>query len=148
MYLSKHFTKDEFCHSATAERKSIPNMPDLEQLCAMTALCENLLEPIRGKFGAVIVTSGFRGKELNEVIGGSNNSQHSKGEAVDFHVLTATTKDVCEYIRTSGLSFDQLIWEGSWVHLSYTEYKTNRGDVLTAHFHKGRNTTYTVGIDA
>ena len=48
------------------------------------ALAENIFQPIREHFDTPIyISSGFRSEALNEAIGGSKTSQHSKGEAID-----------------------------------------------------------------
>lgn len=43
------------------------------------------LDPIREKFGQVIITSGFRSPEFNATLSAAaQNSQHCLGEAADF----------------------------------------------------------------
>lgn len=94
------------------------------------ALCRTLLEPIRTHFGRpVIVHSGFRCPALNRAIGGVTASQHTKGEAADFHVAGVGLEDVWTWIwKTSGLPYGQCLLEGragagawGWVHLSLGE---------------------------
>jgi len=144
MNLSKHFTLDEFTISRTATVKGIDNTAPEAFILPMMELCEAVLEPIRKKFGPVSINSGFRSHDLNIAIGGSDNSQHSKGEAADIIVSGTSTYDVCKWIEDSDLPFDQLIWEGRWTHISYGARM--RRSVLTAHFNPGQKTTYTVGI--
>jgi len=111
----------------------------------MANLCNDLLELIREKYGVVIVSSGYRSIALNNAIHGSQNSQHSKGEAADILIPSVNPYDVCKWIEASGLSFDQLIYEGRWTHISYRE-GTNRNQTLTAVFKKGQPTQYLKGI--
>ena len=67
-----------------------------------------------------MVTSGFRTKTINTRIGGSQNSQHCKGEAADFIVPGMTVDRVIGLIRKLGLPVDQCLNElNSWVHVSY-----------------------------
>jgi hypothetical protein len=47
---------------------------------------------------------------------------------------------IVEAIRHSGIPFDQLICEGSWVHISFD--RRLRRECLTAHFGAG-GTSYT-----
>ena len=68
-YLSPNFTLEEMVKSQTAERRGIPNVPELHHIEAMEALCENILQPIRDEFGPFIVSSGFRSAELCLAIG-------------------------------------------------------------------------------
>jgi len=78
---------------------------------------------VRDKFGPVIISSGYRSKELNAAIGGSVTSQHSIGEAADFEVPGLDNKKLADWIKDN-LKFDQLILEfykdgdpnSGWVH--------------------------------
>ena len=77
-------------------------------------------------------------------IGGSSTSAHCRGEAVDFTAPAfGTPKEICKAIIKSGIVFDQLIFEGAWVHIAFDA--TPRRSVLTAHFGNGA-TTYTQGV--
>ena len=64
MMLSKNFSLAELTKSQTAERKGIPNTPTADHIFNLTALCENILQPIRNEFGSFIVSSGYRSPEL------------------------------------------------------------------------------------
>ena len=69
------------------------------------------------------ITSGFRCPELNDSIGGSPTSQHTKAEAIDFIPGKGMTIDEAfDIIRHSKLVYGQLIKERSgnkqWVHVS------------------------------
>ena len=67
--LSKHFTVEEFdCHNGT--RVSPREYNGLEYLC------KQFLEPLRAKFGAVKINSGYRTRAYNASIGGEPNSFH------------------------------------------------------------------------
>jgi zinc D-Ala-D-Ala carboxypeptidase len=135
-YLSPNFTLEEMVKSQTAERRGIPNVPELHHIEAMEALCGNILQPIRDEFGPFIVSSGFRSAELCLAIGSTINSQHAKGEAADFEVGGIDNADLAMWIRDN-LPFDQLILEcytggnSGWVHCSYCSYQDNRGELLT-----------------
>ena len=143
--LSEHFTFGEFTTSQTATRLGIDNYPSEEIVTNMKNLCLNIMEPIRTQFGIIIVSSGYRSVELNKAIGGSETSQHTKGEAVDFISTRFTTREIFDWvILDSGLDFDQIIWEfgGKWIHISYTSRYTNRNMILTA-FKVNGHTEYT-----
>lgn len=138
MKLSNNFSLEELTASQTALREGIPNTPDKNDLAALTALVENLLQPLRDKLGKGIrITSGYRSPLLNRTIGSTAKaSQHMKGEAADIVVSGMTSYDLTQFIIDSGLEFDQLIYEGTWVHISYST-KHNRKQVLTAIFDNG-----------
>ena len=137
--MSANFTLREFIKSDTASRRGIDNTPTEVHLENALALFENVVQPVRDRFGPTILTSGYRSEALNAAIGGSPRSQHSKGEAVDLEVLGTSTAEVCEWIA-SNLNFDQLILEfytpgdvnSGWVHVSYVKNGENRNETLTA----------------
>jgi D-alanyl-D-alanine dipeptidase len=84
MKLSEHFTLAELTMSPKATKLKIDNTPTPEHLENLIVLSENVLEPIRAKFGSFSPTSGYRSPKLNAATpGASKTSQHSKGEAVD-----------------------------------------------------------------
>ena len=132
MKLSEHFTLKEFTRSQTAARLGIRNEPGPEDIMRMMVLCEQVLEPLRTELGRpVIVSSGYRSPELNQRIGGSNRSQHCRGEAADIIIPGMSPLAVCKLIVELGLPFDQLIHEfGQWSHVSYRPQ--GRGQCLTA----------------
>lgn len=129
----KHFTIEEMCRSNVAQVRRIENKPDAQQVEALTALVDNVLDPLRERFGRpIIVSSGFRSKDLNGAVGGSKTSQHMKGEAADIYSGTKQgNRELFELIRKY-LPFDQLINENdfSWVHVSYRADEKNRGQIL------------------
>ena len=124
MYLSPNFSLEEMCKSSTALRKNINNSPDDLQVQCMTALCENILQPIRDEFGPFIVSSGFRSVALCQAIGSKATSQHAKGQAADFEVPGVDNYDLALWIADN-LPYDQLILEfysggnTGWLHCSY-----------------------------
>jgi hypothetical protein len=139
--LSKNLSLGEFTNSQTAKRRGIDNTPKGEHLEAAKLLAENIFQPIREHFGKpIFISSGYRSIALNEAIGGSKTSQHSKGEAIDIDMdyrKGPQNEEVFHYIREN-LPFDQLIWEfgtdkrPDWVHVSYNSDGEQRGQILVA----------------
>jgi hypothetical protein len=152
MKLSQNLSLAEVTKSATAKRRGIANEPSIDHLESLKALAENIFQPIREEFMCpIFISSGYRSEELNEAIGGSKTSQHSKGEAIDLDADVygvITNADIFHYIEDS-LNFDQLIWEfgtddnPDWVHVSYKREGENRGQILKAVRNNGR-TSYEV----
>lgn len=135
MRLTAHFTLAEFTRSESAKRHGVSNNPTPEHLENIKVLCEKVLEPIRAKFGPIVISSGYRSKMLNHYIGGTLKSQHLEGKAVDIDMDgmdSVTNKEIFEYIKYN-LEFDQLINEHNyaWVHVSYNAGK-NRKQILDA----------------
>ena len=126
-----NFKISELIHSDTANLKKINNMPDINSLDCMLDLICDCLQPLRDKLGKpMIITSGYRCYQLNKAVGGAANSQHTKGQAVDFHVKGMSISDVIDFIVKSGVPFDQLLNEyNQWVHISYRK-GNNRRQVL------------------
>lgn len=129
----KWFTIDELCRSETAQRKGINNTPTDNVRKNLTALVDNVLDPLRDWYGKPIyVNSGYRCPALNKAVGGVANSQHLTGQAADIDTNnTAENHKLMKHIEEN-LDFDQLIWEngGAWVHVSYRSDGKNRRQVL------------------
>lgn len=111
------------------------------------ALVDNLLDPVRAKFGNPIkVNSFYRCRKHNSEVGGSPRSQHLVAEAADvaaeakgYANMTAwkeANRQIAGLIIREG-KFDQLILENvgekdllpTWVHVSFSR-KLNRGQIL------------------
>lgn len=125
MKLSPHFTLDELTASQTAARRGWDNSPNEAEIQNLTRLAQ-LLEMVRDVVSSpVIVTSGFRSKQVNDAIGSRDTSQHRLGCAADIRVPGINPRELCKIIIASGIPFDQLIQEfyeegkpGGWVHIS------------------------------
>lgn len=145
--VSEHLSLKEVTKSNTAQRRGIDNTPTVAHLVALKEVAENIFEPLRLHFGVPIgVSSGYRGKELNEAIGGSKRSQHCNGQALDLDADIygkITNADIFNRIKNH-LDFDQLIWEfgtdeePAWVHVSWVADGLNRGETLKAYKANGK----------
>lgn len=142
MQLSTNFTLEEMLASQTATREGYDEQftPDASIKENLKALCENVLEPISAKlqekFGehvSINISSGYRCERDNEKIGGAKTSQHLKGQACDSTNKKMTVEEYYQFVKESGVEFDQLIQEfGHWVHVSYTAVGVNRKECLKA----------------
>lgn len=72
------------------------------------------------------VTSAFRTDSENEACGGSKNSQHLTGDAVDLKPLDSSLDNFILKIKNSGFEFDQLIKYRTFVHISFTRLRKPR----------------------
>lgn len=128
------FSLDVLCHSDTAIRMGIKNVPDAKAQANLRILAAKLLE-VRTYLGkALTINSGFRNKALNKAVGGVPDSQHLLGLAADFLCPAyGSPIEVAQAIAKSALQFDQLILEyGRWVHISVAADPNNmRHEVLT-----------------
>ena len=143
--LSEHFTLDELTASQEATRHSINNKPN-EKAVENLRMLAALLEQVRTLLGShsIRISSGYRSLALNRAIGSGDTSAHVRGYAADF-TCPAFGKpiEVAKKIAESNLKFDQLIYEGTWIHISCDPQ--NRRQLLTARFKDG-HTYYTTGI--
>ena len=137
MRLSDHFTLDELTFSQTAVRHGINNNPSSSVRNNLKILADNL-EKIRTLLGHPIrISSGFRCMELNRKIGGSVNSSHMDGLAADFTCERfGKPIDIVKALFKSGIKVDQVIEEGTWVHISFDPKM--RQQFLTATFMNGK----------
>ncbi len=149
MNLSDHFTLEELTFSSTAVRMGIDNSPPANIVDHLKILAEGL-EKVRSQVLNNLpmhIDSGFRCPALNTLIGGATNSAHTLGFAADFTCAArrggGDPLSICRAIQASGIAFDQVIQEGTWVHVSFDP--TLRGQVLTAHFVGGK-ASYTNGL--
>ena len=120
MNLTEHFTLDELTSSETAERNGWDNTPNETELANLKRLAL-FLEDIKTALGGkpIMVSSGYRGKQVNDAVGSKDSSQHRTGCAVDFRVPQLTPDQVVKAIVASGLPYDQVIREfDRWTHLS------------------------------
>jgi len=120
--MTPHFSLAEFVASDTAARKGIDNsLPDDLREAAHQTL--EMMERIRFHIDAPIaITSGYRCKALNRVVGSRPGSDHTMALAVDFKSPKAGTPFqiatmLAPVIKIIGIG--QLILEfGTWVHVS------------------------------
>lgn len=130
-HLSPHFILYEFTRSGVAITNNIDNMPGQKAREALTALCDNILEPLRAQFGPIVISSGYRCPQVNRLVGGVKNSQHLLGEAAD--IVASSEEMLRNYYNfiSRNLDFDQIILEPCtvhprWLHVSYTATRKNR----------------------
>ena len=127
-HLMKYFSIAEFLRSDAADKYQVSNMPADEELLAVlnniNALVNNVLDPLRAMIGRpIIITSGYRSQQVNELVGGSKTSQHLSGKAADIHIKGYTIQQMYNVYLTIQMycDFDQLIFYPSknFIHVSW-----------------------------
>ena len=123
----KYFSINELTSSATALREGIDNRPSKCAYHLLHVLADQLLDPIRETWGQPItVSSGYRCKQLNALVGGAKYSHHILGCAAD--IIAGNRRDhrrlfkMIQQMQQEGrIRFTQLIWEGDgrWIPISY-----------------------------
>jgi hypothetical protein len=145
----KYFTISEMLKSDTALKMRIWNGATKEHEENMRALIENVLDPLRERYGhPICVSSGYRCPKLNKAVNGAINSQHMRGEAADIYAmgggpstgsgtLMEENLKLAQMIAEAG-NFDQMILEEvgpndlnpRWIHVSYKRNGWNRKNIL------------------
>ena len=125
--MMKYFSVSELTASATALREGIDNRPSKCAYHLLHVLVDQLLDPIREAWGEpIVVSSGYRCKQLNTLVGGAKYSHHILGCAAD--IICGNRTDhrklfrlIVKMQQEGRIKFTQLIWEGNgrWIHISY-----------------------------
>lgn len=129
-----HFTYREMTFSEYAARKGIPNEPTSDVALRLLQTAKHM-QRVRSALRElpIRVTSGYRSPSVNLGVGGSKNSAHCLGYAVDFQCSAfGSPLKVAHALAMLDLmnDVDQLIHEhGAWVHISFDPRK--RGQLLT-----------------
>lgn len=173
LQLSPHFALSELTASQAATRAGLSNLPGRAELANLRRLCTDHAEPIRAALGNVpiVVSSGLRTWLVNGLVkqliapelvplllAGKrpevtarlmrDTSAHLHGLALDFTAPAfGTPREIAIHLRQIPLGYDQLIYEGGWVHYGIAaEGVEPRGQVLTAVFEAGHNPRYVKGL--
>ena len=117
----KYFSIEELTFSSTALKYNIDNTPTPEIVEHLKELID-VLDELREFYGhPIYISSGFRCEELNKKVGGSKQSAHMTGYAVDMQVkgdYDEFVRKVKEFFRNRPM--DQLIEEKNkntkWLH--------------------------------
>jgi zinc D-Ala-D-Ala carboxypeptidase len=148
-FVSRSFRLSEFLRSETAVRRGLDNTPPAAVLANIQHVLAPGMQRVRDALdNPVHITSGYRSPAVNRAVGGSAMSQHTLGLAADFVAPNfGSPRAISRYLADQAaiLRFDQLIFEGTWVHISFVPAGAPRGQVLTAHFSQG-GVTYSPGI--
>lgn len=156
MKLSENFSLEELIRSSTARRIGLDNIPNDEHVKNLQVVVDEIAQPLRDHFGKPVrINSGYRSPALNDAIGGSKKSQHSKGEALDLEIDGVSNLEVADWI-TDNCDYDQVILEfynpaegpnSGWVHASCkANLSENRERNLIA-LKDGKKTVYVMTED-
>jgi hypothetical protein len=133
--LTKSFRLSELTRSSALDEYNkqhdakIRNNPDSQSLKNLKYLCENYLQPLRDDWGPITINSGYRNEFVNFLVGGSENSFHRLGLAVDIKCNSWVEGFMfCSFFHrrflSSGLGYHELFLsyrrsnKSIWVHLA------------------------------
>ena len=146
--LSPHFTLGELTRSSShPEIYNIPSHVHIDNLKRVCTWLEVLRSEWNRLYGEgddpIIITSGYRSKELNRAVGGVATSNHLTGCAVDIRVagkeqLLRYAVILLDYADHTKLDFDEILLEHGkngviWLHFAVrppTERNRRKFDIL------------------
>jgi len=141
-----YFNYKSVIHSSIAHKNEIDNFPGSDYthgvielskqniIINLHRLFKHCINPIFKKFeNNLSLTSVYRNKEVNKILGGVENSQHIYGYAADIILTDGTpSSTLFNWCKFNLPQYHQLIWEypergnfsryvknHSWVHISY-----------------------------
>ena len=116
--MTPHFTLAELTHT---DHRSLDNTPNAAELANLKRLAE-FLETVKTTLGgkAVMISSAYRSKAVNDAVGSRDTSSHRLGLACDFRVPSMAPDAVVRALLK--LPFDQIIREyDAWTHISISD---------------------------
>lgn len=122
-----YFNIKEMTKSQTADLYHIDNTPTKEVVENLKKVMY-ILDIARAYIGKpILVNSGYRCKKINEIVGGVQNSMHTKGLAADFR--TREKEDIntiFEFLRRNQkeLKIIELINYETFIHMGVSETLT------------------------
>lgn len=127
MKLTDDFTVYQMCKNEIALRRNMDNKPPPHIIENLKMLCVNVLQPVRNHFGAPIkVISGYRCIDVNLAVGGSRNSDHTRGIAADIEIpgfpnydLAVWIAENCQFTELKLEMYTPAVPDSGWVHVSY-----------------------------
>ena len=157
------FTYKKAIHSNIAHENEIDNYPGSDHISGtndllhksrivnnLNKLFKFCINPIFRHFkDDVLLTSVYRNKEVNKIIGGVEHSQHIYGYAADIAIKNYPSSVLFNWCGNNISNYHQLIWEYpergnfikytdnfSWVHISYIKGNNNKINSVSSTYPK------------
>jgi len=94
--------------------------PHSNNIACAKLLAEAILQPVRNKFGKVVVLSWLRPEKLNEAVKGAKDSDHIGGHAADIVCEFGDMEKVYNWIVDNNHAYRQCIYykKSNFIHLS------------------------------
>ena len=118
MNLSPHFTLAEMTVTDHRLLDNSPTQIEISNLQRLAQFLETVKTTLGGK--AVMISSAYRSKAVNDAVGSRDTSSHRLGLACDFRVPGMAPDAVVRALLK--LPFDQIIREfDAWTHISISD---------------------------
>lgn len=122
-----YFTTKEMTSSQTAKLYHIDNTPTKEVVENLKKVMY-ILDMVRVHIGKpILINSGYRCKKLNEMVGGVQNSMHTKGLAADFRTKEKEDINIMfEFLKENQKKFKitELINYKTFIHMGVSNTLT------------------------
>ena len=116
--MTPHFTLAELTHTDHRSLDNTPNPGELANLKRLAEFLEVVKTTLSGK--AVMISSAYRSKAVNDAVGSRDTSSHRLGLAADFKVPGMAPDAVVRALLK--LPYDQIIREyDAWTHISISD---------------------------
>ena len=105
----------------TTTNTGLSNVPGTTARANLERLANQVLEPLRERFGPILITSGYRSPAVNAAVGGVSNSDHLNGTAADLYAQDGTpATTLAAWLFDSSLPIEQVIveWHTGHLHLA------------------------------
>lgn len=123
LQLTENFKLSEFVRTSY----NVVNRPGVDEMEGLYQLSNYVLQPWRDKVGPLRVTSGYRSRELQALIGGliqEAEPDHSDGLAADVVPVNMSVKEAFEILVKSNIPFYKAILEEKngleWIHVEFS----------------------------
>lgn len=131
----KNFKALDFFKSDLAKKHSILNIPtayNMQLTLDNLKITADKIQQIRDLLHKpIFINSGVRCKELNNMVGGADASQHIDGQALDFiSPAFGKPEKIVKAIKAAEIEVDQCLIEKDWVHISIKKNR-NRNEFAT-----------------
>jgi len=115
---STHFSLAEL----TVTETGLSNVPNAMARENLERLASEVLEPLRARFGPIVVNSAYRSPAVNAAVSGSSSSRHMLGQASDIYAQDGTPPSTLAawLYDQANLPLDQVIiyWNNGYLHVA------------------------------
>lgn len=135
---TKNFKATDFFKSNVAKANNIDNLkeflrqPNHQEMLLDGIHLANRMQKLRGllndiyqnKIGkeiTIVINSAYRCPKINNLVGGSKNSQHMQLQACDFYspeLENIRLRDILRAVKEAKFEVDQMLVEETWIHFS------------------------------
>jgi uncharacterized protein YcbK (DUF882 family) len=135
---TKNFKPLDFFKSKTGTKHKINNLEEFlfqdrvqemllngihlaNRMQQLRDLLNNIYQNKIGKEITIVINSAYRCPKINNLVGGSQKSQHMQLQACDFYspeLQNIRLKDIIKAVKEAKFEVDQMLVEETWIHFS------------------------------